>query len=117
MEGLGAFREALDEKLALTAMVCDAVVSHDALELVTEPQLSTVAFKLKSTQSLESNNEQTRTMLEAINAPGKVFLTGTTLRGEFVIRVCILSFRTHREHAQRAIDAIYRAASELESAH
>ena len=39
-------------------------------------------------------------------------LSGTRIDGKFFIRCAILSFRTHVEHVDEAIDAIVRAAED-----
>ncbi len=52
-------------------------------------------------------------MLERVNAGQRVFLTGTLLPDErFVIRVCVLSFRTHRERIEAALAELRRAIAE-----
>jgi len=40
-------------------------------------------------------------------------LTATTLGNRFVIRICILSFRTHMDRVQAAIEDVRAAAEEL----
>jgi len=40
-------------------------------------------------------------------------LTGAIVRGQFVIRICIVSHRTHRDRVQMAIDDIRAAVGEL----
>jgi len=108
MAGLGAFRAALDEKLSLASWVFEELSRHPHLDIVAPPQLSTVVFKLRtSSDDVQENNRRNQMLLDAINEPGAVYLTGTTLEQHFVLRVCILSFRTHRVHAQNAIDAIF----------
>ena len=47
-----------------------------------------------------------RRLLSAINQRQRVLLTGTTLREGFFIRFCVLSFRTHREHIELALEDI-----------
>jgi hypothetical protein len=42
-----------------------------------------------------------------------VLLTPTRIAGRFVIRICILNFRTHREHVEDCVAAIREAAAEL----
>ena len=52
-----------------------------------------------------------------VNARQRVFMTGTDLGstppGGFVQRICVLSFRTHREHLEMALEDIRAAAAEL----
>jgi aromatic-L-amino-acid decarboxylase len=50
---------------------------------------------------------------EKIVKSQKLFLSSTLLNGKFVIRVCILSFRTHQTEVEEAFDIIRNAAKEL----
>jgi aromatic-L-amino-acid decarboxylase len=56
----------------------------------------------------------TRALLERINSYRRVLLTGTWLDGIFAVRVCVLSFRTHREQVQDCLNDIERACGELD---
>ena len=40
-------------------------------------------------------------------------LTGTVLEGRFVIRICVVSFRTHMDRMQMCLDDIRDAVSEV----
>ena len=42
-------------------------------------------------------------------ASRRVFLSSTTVDGRFVVRVCILSHRTHRDRVDEAIELIRSA--------
>ena len=113
MHGLGAFRAALDEKLDLADLACAELERLDDLEIVARPQLSIVAFRLAPAGlDLEATNRLNRDFLERINAPRRVFLTATTLGGRFVLRICVLSFRTHRERLEMALEDIRAARAE-----
>ena len=48
-----------------------------------------------------------------INARKRVYLTATTLQGRFVLRICVLSFRTHAARMEMCLDDIRVAAAEL----
>ena len=48
-------------------------------------------------------------MLEAVQSAGHVFLTGTELQGRFVLRACIVNFRTRESDLDALIDAIRQA--------
>ena len=43
-------------------------------------------------------------------------LSGTRIDGRFYLRCAILSFRTHLEHVDDAIDALVRGVAALQSA-
>lgn len=116
LHGIGPFRRNLDEKLDLARWACDelrrlSTELDNQLQIVAEPQLSILAFRLvrRGLSDVENDrfNEQLR---DRINASGRVWLSPTRLDGRYVIRVCILSFRTHREHVQHCVDAIRHAA-------
>ncbi len=112
MHGLGAFRAALDEKLDLTEWATTELEKLPDLEIVARPQLSVVAFRL-APEGLdpEALNRLNRDFLARINARRRVFLTATTVGGRFILRICVLSFRTHRERMEMCLEDI-RAARE-----
>jgi aromatic-L-amino-acid decarboxylase len=113
LAGARAFREALDEKLELARYAVDRLREVDGLEIVAEPQLSIVAFRqVAPKQDVEAANRVNRNLLDRINRKKRVYLTGTTVGGRFVLRICVLSFRTHRERLEQGLDDIVAAMAE-----
>lgn len=108
LHGAGPFRAALEEKLQLAEFFAERVRDM-GLQLVDWPQLSVIAFRLprEPGESLERANERNRRWLAAINGRRRVYLSSTTLpssEGPVVtLRACVLSFRTHAEHIERAL--------------
>jgi aromatic-L-amino-acid decarboxylase len=49
-----------------------------------------------------------------VNDRRRVFLTSTKLDGAFVLRIAVLSFRSHARHVQAAVEDLRDAARELE---
>jgi len=45
-------------------------------------------------------------------ARGRVHMSSTKLRGRLVVRLCILSFRSHRAELEEALEEIVRAGGE-----
>jgi aromatic-L-amino-acid decarboxylase len=116
MHGAAAFRTALDEKLDLTEWITGELRAIDELEIVAEPELSIVAFALRSPSGEvdpEALNQRNRELLHRINAKQRVYLTGTQLGDRFVIRICVLSFRTHQDRMVAALDDIRRSVCEV----
>ena len=105
MFGIEPFRQLLDEKLDLTAWATGELRKIPGIEIVAEPQLSIVAFR-----HVKQNNQK---LLERINARKRVMLTGTTIGTEFVLRICVVSHRTHMERMQMAIEDIKAALAEM----
>ncbi len=114
MHGAGAFRRNLDEKLDLTQLAADELHRMPGIEIVAEPQLSIVAFReVRPGLGNAELNTLNRRLLDKVNARRRVYLTSTTLGDRFVIRICVLSFRTHRDRVQAALDDIRSAIAEL----
>lgn len=107
LHGIQAFENELDEKLDLAAFACRELDRIPGLEVVAEPQLSTVAFRV------ESDDRSTQMLLQRVNAKGRVHLSATRLGGRLAIRICVLSFRTHLDRIEQALEDIRWAAVEL----
>lgn len=114
MHGISVFREALDEKLDLAAWACEELRAIEHMGIVAEPQLSILAFRLEP-PGLDDGaiDELNRELLRRINDRQRVFLTATTLESRFVIRICVLSFRTHIDRMRQAMEDIREAVREV----
>ena len=105
MFGIEPFRELLDEKLDLARWATAELRNVEGIEIVAAPQLSIVAFR--------HTRIDNRRLLDAINRRKRVMMTGTTIGTEFVIRICVVSHRTHMDRMRMAIDDIRAAVAEL----
>ncbi|MEA2561321.1 MAG: aromatic-L-amino-acid/L-tryptophan decarboxylase [Acidobacteriota bacterium] len=114
MHGIGPFRVELEEKLALARWAAEELKTIEGIEVVAEPQLSTLAFRLNP-GGLESDdlNRLNRRLMKTINDCKRVFLTGTKLGDRFVIRICVLSFRTHRDRMEVCLEDVREAVRTL----
>jgi aromatic-L-amino-acid decarboxylase len=115
MHGIGPFRTNLEEKLSLARHAAAMLSRMPGVEILAEPQLSILAFRLAPAgldgPALDRLN---RELLERINGRKRVYLTGTLLRGRFAIRICVLSFRTHRDRMDEGLEDIRAAVAEIE---
>jgi glutamate/tyrosine decarboxylase-like PLP-dependent enzyme len=107
LHGVGAFRDALDEKLDLAAYAYDVLRQVDDLELPWKPDLSVVAFRLR-----DGDNSANLSLRDRINATNKVFLSTTSIDERVTLRLCILSHRTHHEHIEQMADVINLAVQQ-----
>ena len=112
--GVGAFRDQLVEKLALTRRAYEALREDGRFELFDEPQLSVIAFALRG--SGDDANRRSEELRRRVNARGRVFLSSTRVRNRFALRICVLSFRTHAERVDDAVAALREEARALEPA-
>lgn len=114
LHGVGPFRRILDEKLDLAEWAAAELRKIPGMEIVANPQLSLVAFRLaRKGLSEHKVNDLNERLLEKVNARQRVFLTATSLAGRFVLRICVLSFRTHLDRMQAALEDIRSATDSL----
>ena len=121
MHGIGAFRANLDEKLDLTLWATQELRRIPGIEILAEPQLSIVAFRLARPGLDEARlNDLNRDLMKRINGRKSVYMTGTMVKSSetaakadrFAIRICVLSFRTHRDRMEQALTDIRAAVRE-----
>ena len=114
MHGLGPFRRNLDEKLDLALWAEGELRRIPEMEIVAPPELSLLAFRLapkgRDAAALDDLN---RRLLAAVNARGRVHLTATTAGGRYVVRICVLSFRTHHDRMVAAIEDLKAVAGDV----
>ena len=110
----GALR-ALDEKLDLAEWAAQELQAlAPAIEVIAEPQLSTVAFRLtRPGTDPEKLNRLNIAFLDRINARNRVHLTGTMLGDRFALRICVVSFRTHLDRMEMCLEDIRDAMREM----
>src|SRR3954447_5560248 len=109
--GIGAFRAAQAEKLALARYFHARLSELGGWDPGPPPDLSVVAFRyLPKTGGVDDFNER---LLKHIQQEGRVMLSGTRIDGSFRLRCAILCFRTHVEHVDDAIDALVRGVAAL----
>lgn len=119
LHGVEPFRNNLEEKLDLTVFAAEQLrlldeELDDHLEVITDPQLTVVAFRLvRAGLTDEQIDDLNIGLRDVINASRRVLLTPTRLHGRYVIRICILSFRTHRDRVEDCLEEIRRAVREV----
>ena len=107
LHGLGAFREQLSEKLALARWAYQALKDEPRLQLLDAPQLSCLAFRVRLPGGGPRDEDAASAdLMRRVNARRRVFLSSTVIGGRFVVRLCVLSFRTHQDRVQEAVEAI-----------
>ena len=113
--GADAFAAALDEKLDLARHAAEVLRATPDIELLA-PQLSLLAFRhvpprlAGDPAAIDAHNMR---LLDAINRRARVYLTSTLLEGRFILRICVLSFRTHRDRVDAGLADIHAAIAEL----
>ena len=114
MHGAGAFRAALDEKLDLARWAAAEIRATPGLEIVAEPELSLLAFRVRRPGASPAEIDAlSRRLCAKVNEKQRVFLTGAVVQGRFLIRICVLSFRTHQDRMEAAIEDVRASLAQL----
>jgi glutamate/tyrosine decarboxylase-like PLP-dependent enzyme len=82
---------------ALARHLSELITAERDLELLTPITLSVVCFRyapLTLHAGEERLNSLNKSLMEALQAEGKTFVSGTTLRDSFALRACVLHFDT-----------------------
>lgn len=109
--GVRAFAENLAEKLQLTQYLYHKFLAEPNVECMSVPELSVITFRYSPRRG--DVNAFNKRLLAQIVDSGRLFLSSTVLRDQFVIRVCILSFRTHQQEVDEAFEVVRTMAREL----
>jgi len=121
--GLDGVRDAVADNIALARYLVDRVRSAADLEFVASG-LSVVCFRYRpSTASgrpelVEGRGDDAlnKRILERLQVGGEAFLTSTELDGRFVLRACIVNYRSTRADVDFMLDTVRRLGAESPSA-
>jgi aromatic-L-amino-acid decarboxylase len=100
--GVEGLQEMVRRHIQLAEMFKTWIEEHEEFELMAPVSLSLVCFRLNDGRSEEELNSLNQTILEKLNQTGKVFLTHTTLRGKYVLRLAIGQRTTEERHVREA---------------
>lgn len=102
--GVAPFRAALSEKILLTRYAYEKMATQDRFEMGPYPELSTFAFRYLPAEG--DIDEFNRRLIDELRKDGRIFLSSTVLDGKYMIRVNVLSYRTHLETMDLAIKVL-----------
>ena len=108
--GLEGLRRHVRAHVELARWFADEVRVDGRFELLKDPPLNLVCFRLKG------NDEANERLVEALNATGRVYLTHTKVAGRYFLRMSIGQTWTREKHVRAAWDLIRETAAGLEGA-
>jgi aromatic-L-amino-acid decarboxylase len=111
--GIKGLQQMVKEHLRLAQLFKNWVIDHDHFEVMAPVKLSLVCFRLNDGRSEEALNALNERLLESINRTGKVFLTHTSLKGKYVLRMVIGQRTTEERHVRNAWNIITDKAEKL----
>jgi aromatic-L-amino-acid decarboxylase len=115
MYGAARYRAAIAEKRTLALRAAEQIAAIPGIVMVAPPQLSLFAFHVAgpSLPTLADENAATARLIDDITARGRVMLSGCTVDGRFLARVCVLSFRTRQASVDECVAHIAQAVDGL----
>ncbi len=105
--GLKGLQEVVREHLRLAGLFKEWVEKDSRFELMAPVNFSLVCFRLKKEGASEGELARLNAaLLEKVNASGRIFLTHTSLKGKYTIRMAIGQRTTTEENVREAWDLI-----------
>lgn len=101
LHGLAPFKAALEEKLMLCRYFYEKA-KDSGFETGKAPDLSVAVFRIPD----DPDNSRNKKFIRALHEDGRVFLSSTTIREKLWIRCAVVSFRTHLQEIDLALEMI-----------
>ncbi|RMG24621.1 MAG: aminotransferase class I/II-fold pyridoxal phosphate-dependent enzyme [Bacteroidetes bacterium] len=108
--GAHGLRKAISHDLHIARYLADCIRQTPDFELLAPVPLSIVCFrylgpggKIRDEQALNQLNER---ILQAVEADGRVFFTGTQLQGKTALRCCCINHRREERHIDELLNII-----------
>jgi aromatic-L-amino-acid decarboxylase len=111
--GLSGLQAMVREHIRLAGLFKEWLEADQRFELLAPVDLSLVCFRLKGGREERSLDALNAGLLDRVNASGRVFLTHTTLRGRFTLRLVVGQRTTQERHVREAWEIIAAAAGDL----
>jgi glutamate/tyrosine decarboxylase-like PLP-dependent enzyme len=109
--GLAPFRAALEEKMLLARYFHQKIQEIPGFEVGPAPELSVVVFRfVPETGDADAFNQR---LVHEIHKDGRVFMSSSVIDGRFVLRLAVLSFRTHLDTIDLALEVLREKVTAL----
>ncbi|MDX1604962.1 MAG: pyridoxal-dependent decarboxylase [Candidatus Competibacterales bacterium] len=105
--GIEGLQRLIRQHVALARGFADRVVADPDFELAAPVPLNLVCFRHRGGDAFN------QTLLERLNASGRLYLTHTRLDGRYTLRLCVGQTHTEARHVDAAWDRIRGLAREL----
>jgi aromatic-L-amino-acid/L-tryptophan decarboxylase len=112
--GVDGLAAVIREHIRIAATFASWVETDGDFELLAKPCFSTVVFRFKPRGNDDNAvNELNRLIVEGVNATRETFISHTTVRGAYAIRISIGNLRTTEANTRRAWELVKRTAAAI----
>ena len=112
--GFTKIQEMIQKDIDLTHYLADLIQKSDDFELKAVSDLAIACFVYKgNAASREKVIELNQTLIPALESDGRVFITGTKLNGEFVLRACLINHRKQKSSVDYLLETIREVGNKI----
>lgn len=112
--GMDRIKEMIQKDIDLTNYLNALVRASDDFELVADSKLAVSCFryvgKMKSKDEIDDFNKR---LMPELEKDGRVFIMGTTLKGEYAIRACFINHRKTKATTEYLLEVIRDVAEKV----
>jgi len=111
--GVEGIQEFVRKQISMAQMFKKWVEAHENFELLAPVPFSLVCFRYNDGRGEEELNQINEKLLNEVNNTAEVFLTHTSLRGKYTLRMAIGQRTTQERHVKKAWDIIVESSERL----
>jgi aromatic-L-amino-acid decarboxylase len=113
VHGRRAYEELIDRQLGQAAEFAKWLKATPYFELVVEPRLTIVNFRVKIKGGEEAVAHANAAIVEEVTRDGRRWISTTMVNGRSVIRMMVISYVTGEPQLRRLQDALTAAAEKV----
>lgn len=113
--GFEKIKEMMQKDIDLSHYLAALVEESTDFELKSKSDLAIVCFRYKGNFTAETDIIQiNQELIPALEADGRVFITGTKLNDQFVLRACLINHRKQKSSVEYLLNTIWDVATKIE---
>ncbi len=112
--GFKKIQEMMQKDIDLTHYLADQLETHPDFELKSRSSLAIACFRYidgcDTEEEIEALNRQ---LIPALEKDGRIFITGTLLNNQFVLRACLINHRMHEGTVDRLVQVVQECGEHI----
>ncbi len=114
--GMERIKAMIQKDIDLTNYLNELINNAEDFELVTDSKLAVSCFRYVGQMTSKSEiTEFNRRLMPELEKDGRVFIMGTTLKGEYAIRACFINHRKTKASTEYLLEVIRDVAQKTET--
>jgi aromatic-L-amino-acid/L-tryptophan decarboxylase len=113
VHGRQAYEELIDRQLELAKKMANWIEQSGTFELAAPQTLPILNFRVKGITSEAESEAINIAIVDAVTRDGKMWISRTTVRGQSVLRMMVISYLSDESNLESLQKALTTAASEV----